>query len=88
MESDILRTQDQDNEKCLLQKYRNLRFLDNEGNQNCMVAPENLEFKGFTIRNKRCCVIGKPLDWRDGDNVYLLISRDINDYFMVLIKGV
>ena len=32
-------------------------------------------------------MVGKPLDQRDGDNLDLLISRDINDDLMVLIKG-
>ena len=53
-----------------------------------MIAPENLDFKGTTIRNKQYCVVGKPLDWRDGYNLDLLISRDIKDYVIVLIKGV
>ena len=53
-----------------------------------MIAPENLEFKRLTRRNKQYCVVGQTLDWRDGDNVDLLISRDINDDFMLLIKGV
>ena len=53
-----------------------------------MVAPENLEFKGPTRRNKQYCVVGQTLYWRDGDNLDLLISRFINDDFMVLIKGV
>ena len=48
---------------------------------------ENLEFNGTTIRNKQYCIVGKPLNWRDGDNVDLLISNEINDDFMVLIKG-
>ena len=47
-----------------------------------------MEFKGPTRRNKQYYVVGKPLDWRDGDNLDLLISRDINDDFMVLTKGV
>ena len=50
--------------------------------------PKFLELKGSTRRNKQYCVVGKPLDWRDGDDFYLLISRYINDDFMVLIKGV
>ena len=33
-------------------------------------------------------MVGQPLNWRDGDNLDLLISRDINDYFMVIIKVV
>ena len=33
-------------------------------------------------------MVRQPLDWRDGDNLDLLISREINDDFMVLIKGV
>ena len=45
-ESDILRTQDLDNEKGLLQKYKNIRFLDDEDNQTYIIAPEILEFKG------------------------------------------
>ena len=53
-----------------------------------MVASENLGFKGPTIRNKQYCVVGQPLHWRGGDNVDPLISIDINDNFMVLIKGV
>ena len=53
-----------------------------------MIYPEILEFKGPTRRNKQYCVVGQPLDWRDGDNLDLLLSIDINDDFMVLIKGV
>ena len=87
-ESDIPRTRDQENEQCLLHKYKNIRFLDDEDNQNYIIIPENLDFKGTTIRNKQYCVVGQPLDWRDGDNLDLLISREINEYFMVLIKGV
>ena len=52
-----------------------------------MIAPESLEFKGPTRRNKQYCVVGKPLYLRYGDNVDLLISWEIYDYFMVLIKG-
>ena len=32
-------------------------------------------------------MVGQPLNWRYGDNMDLLISRDINNDFMVLIKG-
>ena len=53
-----------------------------------MTAPENFEFKGTTRRNKQYFVVGQPLDCRDGDNLDLLISIDINDDYMVLIKGV
>ena len=53
-----------------------------------MITPENVEFKGFTIRNKYYCVVGKPLDRRDGDNADLMISIYINYDFMLLIKGV
>ena len=56
--SDILRTQDQENEQCLLHKYNILRFLDDEDNQNYLIAPENLEFKGPTRRNKEYFVVG------------------------------
>ena len=31
-------------------------------------------------------MVGQPLNWRDGDILDLLISRDINDDLMVLIK--
>ena len=86
-DSDILRTQDQENEICLLQKYNNIRFLDDEDNQTYILDPEHLDFKGTTISNKQYCVVGHPLYWRDGDNLDLLISRDINDDFMVIIKG-
>ena len=51
-ESDILRTQDQENEQPLLQKYKNIRLLDDEGNRTYMISPEILEFKGTTRRNK------------------------------------
>ena len=87
-ESDILRKRDQESQKHLLQKYKNTNFLDDEENQTYMIAPENLDFKGPTIRNKQYCVVGKTLDCRDADNLDLLISRDINDYFMELVKGV
>ena len=53
-----------------------------------MIASENLEFKGPIRRNKVYCVVEHPLDWRDGDNVDLLISREIDDNFIVLIKRV
>ena len=33
-------------------------------------------------------MVGKPFNWRYGYNVDLLISIDINDHFMVIIKGV
>ena len=56
--SDTLRTQDQDNKQRLLQKYKNLRFLDDEYNQTYMIAPENLEFKRLTRRSKHYCVVG------------------------------
>ena len=85
-ESDTLRALDQENDKRLMQKYKNLMFLDDEGNHIYMIPPENLEFKGPTRRNKQYFVVGKPLEWKDEDNMYLLISRDINDDFMVLIR--
>ena len=85
-ESEILRTRDQENEQRLLQKYKNIRFLDDEDNQTYMLAPKYLEFKGPTRINMQYCVVGRPFDWRDGDNLDLLISIDINDDFMVLIK--
>ena len=87
-ESDILRTQDQENEQRLLQKYKNIRFFDDEDNQTYMIAPENFEFKGPTRGNKQYCVVGKPLYWRDGDRLDLMISIEINDDLMVLIKEV
>ena len=87
-DADILRSQDQNNEQCLLQKYKNIRFLDDEKNQTNMITPESLEFKGPTRRYKQYFVVGNPLDWNDGDNLDLLISKDINDDFIVLIKGV
>ena len=68
-ESDILITQDQENEQRLLQKYRNINFFDDEDNQTYVIAPENLEFKGPTRRNKQYCVVGQPLDWR-GEDTY------------------
>ena len=64
-----------------------MRFLDDEDNQTYMITPENLEFKGPTRTNKQYCVVGQTLDWRDGDNLDLLISKEINDDFMVIIKG-
>ena len=33
-------------------------------------------------------MIVKPLDWRDGNNLDILISIDINEDSMVIIKGV
>ena len=61
-ESVILRTQDKDNEQRLLQKYKNLRFLDDKDNQTYMIVPDNLGSKGPTRRNKQYCVVGKPID--------------------------
>ena len=86
--SDILRTQDKDNEQKILQKYKNIRLLDDEDNQTYMIYPENLEFKGPTRRNNKYFVVGKPLNRRDGENTKLITSRDTNDDFMLLIKGV
>ena len=73
--------------KRVLQKYKNLRFLDDDDNKNYMTAPENWEFKGPTRRNNQYCVVGQHINRRDGENVDLLILRDTNDDFMVLIKG-
>ena len=87
-ESDILRTQDQENEQRLLQKYNNIRFLDDGDNKTYIIDPESLEFKGNTRSNKQYCVVGHTLNCKDGDNVDLLFSKDINDDFMVLIKVV
>ena len=53
-----------------------------------MIAPENLEFKGPFRRNTQYCVVGHSLSWRYGDDLDLLISIEINDNFMVLVKGV
>ena len=85
-ESDILITRDQENQQRILQKYKNIRFFYDKDNQIYMVSPENFEFKGPTRRNIQYCVVGKPLDWRDGYDLDLLISKDINDDFVVLIK--
>ena len=71
-----------------MHKYKNTRFLDDADNQTYIIDPENLEFKGTTRSNNQYCVVRYPLNWRDGDNLDLLISRDINDGFMVIIKGV
>ena len=43
-----------------------------------MIDPENLEFKGLTRKNKQYSVVGQPLDWRNGYNLELLKSIDIN----------
>ena len=51
-EPDIPRTRDQENEQRLIHKYKNIMFLDDEDNPTYMIAPENLEFKGTTRRNK------------------------------------
>ena len=61
-ESEILRTQDQENDKRLLQKYNNIRLLDDEDNKTYIIAPENLEFKGPTRINNQYCVVGQILD--------------------------
>ena len=52
-----------------------------------MIAPENLELNIPTRRNKQYCVVGQPLDWSDRDDLDLLVSGEINDDFMVIIKG-
>ena len=57
-ESDVLRTRDHENDHCLLHKYKNIKFLDDEDNQTYMLTPENLEVKGPTRRNKQYCVVG------------------------------
>ena len=48
-ESGILRTQDQQNEQRLLQKYKNVRFLDDEDNQTYRIVPET-----FDIFSSQC----------------------------------
>ena len=50
-ESDILRTIYQNNEQWLLQKYKNLRLIDDEGNKTYIIAPEYLDSKGTTRSN-------------------------------------
>ena len=71
-DSNILRTQYQENEQQLLHKYKNIRFLEDEYNQTYIIAPENLVVKGNTRGNKQYCLVGQPLNCRDGDNVDLL----------------
>ena len=63
-----------------------MRFLDDEDNQTYTIVPENLEFIGPTRSNKQYFVVGQPLNWRDGDNLDLLISKEINDDFMILVN--
>ena len=79
---------DKENKKCLQQKYKNIRLFDDEDNQIFMISPENSEFKGPTKRTKQYCVVGQPLNCRNAYNLDLLVSREINDDFMLLIKGV
>ena len=74
-ESGILVIQYQDNEQCLMKKYKNLRFIDDEDNHNCMIVPEKLEPEGTSRINKQYCVVRNTLNRRDRDNVDLLISR-------------
>ena len=52
-----------------------------------MIASKQLEFKGTTRRNNQYCVVGQPLDWRYGDKLDLLISTEIDDDFVVIIRG-
>ena len=73
-DSEILRTRHQENDQHLLQKYKNIRFLDDDYNQTYMIAPKQLDFKGPTRRNKQYFVVGQPLNCRYGDNVNLLIK--------------
>ena len=87
-ESDTLRIPDQGNDQRLLQKYKNIRLLDDEDNKTYMISPESLDIKDPTRRNKKYCVVGQPLNCRDGDNMDLLISREINDYLMIISKGI
>ena len=87
-ESDILRTWGQNNDQSFLHKFKIMRFIDVQENQTYMIAPENLEFKGLIRSNNQYFVVMKPLYWRDGDNLDLLISREINDDLIVLIKWV
>ena len=63
-------------------------FLNDEDNKAYMISPENLKFKGPIRRNKQYYVVGNPLNWKGRYNVDLLISIEINDDFMVIIKGV
>ena len=58
------------------------------GNQTYIISPEHLELKGSTKRTKQYCVVGQPLNCINAYNLYLLVSREINDDFMLLIKGV
>ena len=87
-ESNILRTLDQDNDQRILQKYKNIRFLDDEENQTYIIVAEKFEFKGPTRRNKQYCLVRYSLNWRGEENVDLLVSIEINDDFMVRVKGV
>ena len=87
-ELDILRTRYKYNEQRLLHKYKNIRLFDDENNQIYIIASKHLEFKKPTRRNKQYCVVGHTINWRDGYDLDLLISIGINDYFMVIIKGV
>ena len=38
-----MRTQDQENKQQIIQKYKNISFLDGEENQTDRIDPENLE---------------------------------------------
>ena len=61
-DTEILTTRDHENEQRLLQKFNNIRFFNDVDNQTYIIAPENLEFKGPTRRNKQKCVVGQNLN--------------------------
>ena len=50
-ESAIPRTERQEKDQRLLQKYKNVRFLDDEDNQTYRIAPENFDI--FSSQCKR-----------------------------------
>ena len=85
-EEEMVSKKDSVHEARLLEKYKYIRFRDDEDDQLYEVAPENLEFKGKR-RHKHYCVVGQPLGFKDGDSEDLLISRDINEDLHVLIRG-
>ena len=45
-----------------------------------------MEFNDPTRSNKQYFVVGQPLNWRDEYNLDPLVSREINDDFVVLIE--
>ena len=83
-ESDILRTRNQDNYQRLLQKYNNIRFLDDEENQAYTIAP----IKGLPNHTILLIPSGGPFKlqifWGNSISLIFLVIKE--PYIIVFLK--